>query len=305
MSLALALGALAFFAFQLKKSWPQVAALSWHAPLILALTLSVIWLSAQALIDGCFWGFSLRSLGVPARAREAVRVLSLAQFAKYLPGNVGQLVGRVTLGKEYGWRSGGVITSLFVENIYSIGVGALIACEGLALAGAGAPRSSKVLLGGALLVLGWAAGVFLLKLLLARPPKRVATLLGLSGPLHLRASYLVIYVGAHLMSYSASFVSLTAIFAGLLGHWPPDAWKIPAAAAVSWLAGYVVPGAPAGLGVREATLTALLGSSLGEGTVVAAALVWRLSTLLSDALVFGIGLSMRRPPARASGSAQP
>jgi len=77
-------------------------------------------------------------------------------------------------------------------------------------------------------------------------------------------------------------------------------WKILAAVATSWLAGYLVPGAPAGLGVREATLTAILGSALGTATVVSAALIWRFPMLFADALVLAAGMRLRQKHAAST-----
>jgi hypothetical protein len=79
------------------------------------------------------------------------------------------------------------------------------------------------------------------------------------------------------------------------------AWLLPAAVTVGWLAGFLVPGVPAGLGVREAALTAMLGPSLGVGLVISAAALWRLSHMIADLLMFGLGLSLRdRVPGRSS-----
>lgn len=59
--------------------------------------------------------------------------------------------------------------------------------------------------------------------------------------------------------------------------------------AVSWIAGFVVPGAPAGLGVRELVLTAWLGDALPATTVVVLVLALRVATTIGDAINFGWG----------------
>jgi uncharacterized membrane protein YbhN (UPF0104 family) len=63
---------------------------------------------------------------------------------------------------------------------------------------------------------------------------------------------------------------------------------LPAAAAVgafaiAWAAGFIVPGAPAGLGVREAVLIALIAPSMQAGIAVACVGLHRLITALVDA----------------------
>ncbi|HEX3772888.1 MAG TPA: lysylphosphatidylglycerol synthase domain-containing protein [Polyangiaceae bacterium] len=303
LSLLVALACLAYFARQIWKSWPEITAISWQAPLLVALLGSILLQAACSLLDAWSWGFLLRALKVRAATREAMGVFLVSQFAKYLPGNVGQHVGRIALTSQLGWQPGRVIVSILVENGFAVGAGGLVAGAGISFAGAGALGASRLIVAAAVLVLGWVSGVVVLKALLARPPARVARWLSLVEPVEISAATLTPYLGVHLLSYAGGFISFTAIVSGLFGHFPAESWKIPAAVSASWLAGYLVPGAPAGLGVREATLTALLGSSLGMGVVVSAALVWRFSALLGDALVLLVGLGLRRGGAARARSA--
>jgi glycosyltransferase 2 family protein len=60
------------------------------------------------------------------------------------------------------------------------------------------------------------------------------------------------------------------------------------ALAVGWWAGFVVPGAAAGLGVREAVLVLTLEPHLGGDGAVLAALALRVVTALGDLLFFGL-----------------
>jgi hypothetical protein len=56
--------------------------------------------------------------------------------------------------------------------------------------------------------------------------------------------------------------------------------------ALCYLAGFIVPGAPAGLGVREAFFTKLFAPELGEGGAACVALVFRVLTIIGDLLTF-------------------
>jgi len=53
-----------------------------------------------------------------------------------------------------------------------------------------------------------------------------------------------------------------------------------------------VPGAPAGLGLREAVLMLGLSPVLGEPEALALALVYRLLTVAADAVLAGIGFAL-------------
>jgi uncharacterized membrane protein YbhN (UPF0104 family) len=63
--------------------------------------------------------------------------------------------------------------------------------------------------------------------------------------------------------------------------------------ALSWLAGFVAPGAPAGLGVREGVLVALLGPLLESALVLQIVVAFRLATLVGDFIALALGVALR------------
>jgi uncharacterized membrane protein YbhN (UPF0104 family) len=134
------------------------------------------------------------------------------------------------------------------------------------------------------------------RIALANPPAFLKRRLALDSPLHMKSRVLLLYFGVHLISFAAMGCTLAILLWGLAGSWPPGVWRVPAGVAVAWLAGYVIPGAPAGLGVREAVLTAFLSPHIEAGIVVSAALLWRVVSLAADALLAAIGFSLRPAP---------
>ncbi len=73
---------------------------------------------------------------------------------------------------------------------------------------------------------------------------------------------------------------------------PYQAAPLPDAAAwlcLAWMAGYLVPGAPGGLGVREAVMLLGLAPTVGEPSALAAALSYRMVTVLADVVCAGLG----------------
>ena len=71
---------------------------------------------------------------------------------------------------------------------------------------------------------------------------------------------------------------------------------------MAWTAGFLVPGSPGGLGVREAVMIKLMGPAIGLETALGVALVMRLCSMGADALAFGVGLFFRpRPQAPEAG----
>ena len=60
--------------------------------------------------------------------------------------------------------------------------------------------------------------------------------------------------------------------------------------ALAWIVGYVVPGAPGGLGLREAVLVLGMSPVVGEAEAMAIALAYRLVTVVADAILAACGL---------------
>ena len=60
--------------------------------------------------------------------------------------------------------------------------------------------------------------------------------------------------------------------------------------AICWLGGFLVVGAPGGLGVREALFLGILGPLVGEAPALVSALTFRVATTLGDVVMSLIGL---------------
>jgi hypothetical protein len=61
---------------------------------------------------------------------------------------------------------------------------------------------------------------------------------------------------------------------------------------LAWVLGFVVPGAPGGLGIREVILFGLYRQELGTGIVIGLSLLLRIITSLGDLLTFGIAFCL-------------
>ena len=66
--------------------------------------------------------------------------------------------------------------------------------------------------------------------------------------------------------------------------------------AFAWIAGYITPGSPAGIGVREALIVFSLSRFLGEAESLYIAFVLRIVTLLGDFVFFLISFSVKLEP---------
>ncbi|MEX0979699.1 MAG: lysylphosphatidylglycerol synthase transmembrane domain-containing protein [Gemmatimonadota bacterium] len=283
VQLLLTVAVTGFILAQLGVSLEEVRALDledWR-PDWLLLLLSSLLLLAGYLVSAAFWGRMVAEMGGPRLSlRVSCRVYFISNLARYVPGKVWQLAGLSYLARREGVP-------------VSVATGSAVLGHGMALGGA-AIVGSLALFGGAerFRVPGAVALVGILGplLLLTIPPlfRRLVRLgfrlLRQPAPEHLRIDpwfgirWLALYVVNWAM-YSIAFWVLVRSF-HLGGNLP----EVASAFSAAYLLGYVAVFAPAGIGVREATLVALLQPVHGVA-IVGIAVIARLWTVVVELLV--------------------
>jgi uncharacterized membrane protein YbhN (UPF0104 family) len=231
--------------------------------------------------------------------REVNYIYARAHLAKYLPGNVMEFVSRNLLWNRLGWKHSQIAASTLME-ILLLTISLLLLCSflsyrqlasafGIAPSDPGSLAIGSALIAGAIAVSLWVLGCA------AKVRK---------GPVGIKS------VGA-LAVRTVLLYALFAVFSGLLlvalfMVFLPTPLKaaqiqwIVGAATVSWLAGYLTPGSPGGIGVREAVLLALLSGEFGSPNVLVGATLHRIVAVLGDLLCYLIAWACR--PALATRS---
>lgn len=74
----------------------------------------------------------------------------------------------------------------------------------------------------------------------------------------------------------------------------PDLTRVVTHGSLAWLVGFIIPGAPAGAGMREAALALAAGEQGRTPAVLTAILLFRLVTLSGDFLALCAGLWLQR-----------
>ena len=266
--------------------------------LVAALLLLALGYAAAAVLLAFAWWRLISALAsdraVPAASTMAAYAVS--QYGKYLPGNVAHYAIRHAWIRRYGFPH----ASLGLASILEAG---LLLLSALALTLTADTRGLR-----ALSILDPRAAIALLVAILA--------VLGLVLHALRRARFLGRYrlpslpplpvLFLCLACYCAFFV-LAAGCLGGLAHMlaiPFDSFAmLLAASAASWLAGFIVIGAPGGLGVREAAFVALTGAALGESRALLLIGLFRVVTFLGDTLYFAAGALLARTTGAASAPA--
>ena len=231
------------------------------------------------------WRALLQGQGTAAGLRWSIRTHGVSQLSKYLPGNVMHLASRQLLGASAGVPHAVLARASLLEL-------AGLASAGLLLSLPALPLVDDRLFGG----FTPAAGAVIMLLTLAA----VRVIAGARTARVLGCHLLFLLVAS--LSFTTLLVLLAPGAGGLLS-WPAAC----GAYAAAWLIGFVTPGAPAGLGVREAVLVMLLGGHAAEPDLLAAVVLSRAVTALGDTLFFGVAWALRgeRTEGRESSAQRP
>lgn len=192
--------------------------------------------------------------------RDMAHIYARGVLMKYLPGSVFQYVSRQIEGAKSGIEHKLLAKSALIEVglhvVSSMSVAAVCLLFGRQPLGALA-----------------AAGVVVAASLAAR--RALLTALALQIVAFGAFALAAMLIGATVLPAGASLTHFAALFL------------------LAWLAGFVVPVAPGGIGVREAALLALAGPGLPAAGLMAATLALRASSIAGD-LGYGLATLRRR-----------
>jgi len=281
--LVVVLLSLGFVALKLRASWGALSEWQPTGTLVLAVVGAGCGYALMGFLLSAAWHLLAGRLGrstLSARAHHSLYARS--QIAKYVPGNVLHLAGRHALSRRAGESHAALVVAALYEVAGLLTAAASVCLVGVATVSLDRSRLPLVALGGvvalALLTLTAIAATHpAVRRRLALPERRPAELVrAVGGALGL---YLLFFVAGGIL-----LVWLVLAVGGAPGVRATGV--VIAAFSLAWAAGFLTPGAPAGLGVREAALVAALGGLVGQPTALLAALALRVVTVLGDTLFF-------------------
>ena len=241
------------------------------------------------------WRTLLRDLESPLPIHSAARIFYLGQLGKYLPGSVWTVVVQAELGRDYKIPPRRTIAASVVSLGIALGAGLSIAAFTLPYASPGAAvHYWWVLFLLPLIVVGLLPSSvdflthLLLKILRRDPPDHEFTWRGVVRSL-----------GWQVVGW-ASIGAQTYVLCMAL-HAPVGRTVLLAVGgtALAWSAGFVAVPIPAGAGVREAVLVAVLSPVLKPGPALVVALVSRAVATVGDGVFAGVAYFASRGRLRA------
>lgn len=286
--------ALIYFAVRIFAQLDAMGGLNLTPKSFLILGAPVILVPVQFFLAAIAWQRILQWLGLQLPVHEALRITFLSQLVRYIPGNVGHHLGKVILAKRKGLPVKVVVLSIFVET------GLTLVCA-LAISLAALPELFFTILVWAedhRFGIGFIAVVFLACLMLVA-----------LGWKHDFMSYLKPQLKDYYKRGWGCFCgaffcyTLNILFLGGLAWWIgflvveiQDLSFILCVGvmALAWTAGFLTPGAPAGLGVREILAISFLGPVMGEADALFLVALHRVVLSLGDLLTFLLGVLLNR-----------
>ncbi|MEH2052869.1 lysylphosphatidylglycerol synthase domain-containing protein [Nostoc sp.] len=279
-------GTLFFLGKALKDNWSEVTAIriddvGWA---IMAIATGITLLAHTWA--GWIWAWILQELNQPVSSPQFIQVYLKTNVAKYLPGNIWHHYGRIVAAKNANIPTGAATLSVLLEPLLMLAAALIII---VLCSSQFAPANTTLvirilqLLSLAVVLCAihpWFLNPVIRFLYRLKAKKSAATtqptvpfslksyplrpLLGELGFMGLRATGFILTISA-LGSLNANQIPL------LLG-----------AFSCAWLLGFVVPGAPGGLGVFEATAYELLRHHFPAALVFSAIALYRLISILAE-----------------------
>jgi glycosyltransferase 2 family protein len=234
------------------------------------------------------WQVLLAGLGSPLRTTAVGRIYFIGQLGKYLPGSVWPILAQMELGTAYRVPRARSATTAVLAMMMGLLTGLVTALVTLPFAA----HSEQYLW--AFLAAPVLVACLHPKLLnpLLRFAFKLARRPGLEEPLSGRVLVHAIAWSFAAWVFNGLQIWLLAVKLGApLGQ---AALLSVGGYAFAWCVGFLVIFAPAGAGIREVLLIAILAPMIGTGPATAVALVSRAVTILSDVIMAGAA-AFRRP----------
>lgn len=286
LSWGLALVGLWYCLYNILNGYNTLPAVSWNLQRIIkvALIFPMAFLTALPFCEA--WRILLAAVDTSLSYRQSYAILGISQIGKYLPGNIFHYVGRATLAVRQGIPSSALLISVWFETLLVIIVAAVLVMSGAAIDSTLrnwaivylSPNSMRVMWIVLVLILGSGIGLMFwnVKLDIFRNLRGYINI-ALLGKVCLL--YLLIFI---LYGCMVKFITVVLLDAGTSFTLLQAIWRF----SLCYLAGFIVPGAPAGIGVREALFTILFSEDLGSGGAAFVAMVFRVVTITTDMITF-------------------
>jgi len=236
---------------------------------------TLLWILVN-LSGAVAWGLLIRTHKIESRWIKDIRIVFLTQIAKYLPGNVFHYAGRMVHYKANGiqFQTSGF---LLLHEI------ALVASSALIIGVLATFFPHFLFLTPFALALASAAILFVFNPVLWKKKKIPDIYWGTTSA----------YTGISFCYVAASCLTSSIYFLLIKTNSFHESIKLLGASTLSWVIGFLTPGSPGGVGIREMVFTSI-AQIAPKPTLVVAVVFLRLCSILGDAMCAFIALLLHQ-----------
>ncbi len=292
----LMLAALAFLVHKFMKMDVDIAKLM-QPRILCGLALAALTLTAVVVCNTYPWLAFTQSLsGTKIPFRRAMPIFTRSNLYKYVPGNVFQYIGRNQLAADMHISHVDVACATILDILFGVlstGVISLLLLGGAIGEVLQEYGKNFLLIGG----IGIAAAVFAAMLVFWKFRDKCQSYLlryrsacsKENRPLLLRG--ILYYFLQNIVSAVVYGTVLLLIFQASGKAIPLDQiFTLTGAFLFAWIVGFITPGAPGGIGIRESVMLFLCRNADWEAEILLYVLVLRIASILADVLGFLIGM---------------
>ena len=278
-----------FLSTNLIKNWQKIPFTSLHFNLVnLVFSFMFLFINFMIFVDG--WRNIIYKLGHNISFKNAFWIVSSSQIAKYIPGGIWFVVGRVYLSRNERLKEEIVALSVVIETGLTFLVGILLFLLSVSLSG-------QKFFGSFLLIVP----IFFL-FLIALYPRFLNRLMNFAlgivkrPAINLDISYSQILVisiyffGLWIAQIIGFYFLINAIYPIAISK----IFNLAAVYTLSWMIGFIVIFAPGGLGVREGMMTLLLSPLLPTPLAIAISFIARVWITLFEIVIFFVGMLVKK-----------
>jgi len=235
------------------------------------------------------WGFVVRIFSaVKLKMREMIIVYLKSNIAKYLPGNIFHFAGRHYFLRKQGLSDESLLLSNAFEIFYTILISLIIILSAVYVKVIKIPEFILQKINiyyflTLIIIISAAVIIFVVYKYLKKESINIKK--------YLNRKNLFIFIIVTLMYFLIFIIIGTALYGimvVLLKHEFNliDFYYVVCTYSLAWMLGYIVPGAPGGLGIREYVITKMLENKFSESSAVLAAIILRVVTVSGDIVSF-------------------
>lgn len=270
-----------FLAERLTTQFRSIPAFTWTVQAVISLFAGLILVVVIEMVHSVAWLTLVRGLLPNVSWKASFSVCGRSQLAKYLPGNAFHYLQRMVLAKRIGLGTADAAALTVVDAVMLALVAAIVAVPAAVKFIASGLSEEHVAAAGLITAVA-ALGLVAIPLLSSGLRRQITKYVKVFSP---RRLLLVAAIDGALLVFPPMIIHL--VLTALLVPTTEIGWvEFVPGFALAFVIGFVTPGAPGGIGIREVVLYGLYSPILGSALAASLFVVVRGVFILGDIATF-------------------